>query len=388
MEKAEIKKKKNMKESINEFIDATGIVLGSDNEQVRKTDSYYSKTGQYWEDLYHLTQNGSIIDTIVKLSRVGEYEYKGEYKDLLEEQELWKSNETALRELIVKGRLSVLYYRSESEEELGYRILNSDNVKGCMNNINGNEAEFYTVEYKGIVDGAEKYWHYKSWEYWRLGKEVERKLDDKQREVRLEENGVIRCWDINKLVSDTRGYSLMMRMNEFIDAPEEYLKDTKKIMKQYRSSFLDISVPLSGESGENGVDKSIETAGKRYKGMEIGSNVVHGPDEKWEVKEYPNKQVDPEVRRGFVLYMAAVYGGGEIIFGDASNVNYSTAQTQLIMYRGILKGYQKDIISMDKGIVYYYEREVKGKEKYRMSEVEITMPEPLADIEVRTAGGG
>jgi len=384
--KIEIKPKQetiNVKENIDDVVNKIGMTFTSAEKDEKKSSSY-KYTREYWEDLYHSSQNGSLIDNIETLSGVKRIRVEDELGERVPEiMELFE-RENIINRIghIIKNKLvygNEYWLISWKSGQIDIKQINYSNVTVEVSDTDVNDEEFYTVKMEGNVSGQSYRWHYQNYDKWRWEKPITRTTDVDNQPINLEKEGVIIHKKFNDLSSDSSGYSIFMRLNTFGEALENYLRDTEKITKHYRSSFLDITVPLANEIDKaTGMDMAVKTAGERYKKMEIGSNVVHGEGEKWEVKEYPNKQVDSEVRRGFTLYLASVFGGGEIMFGDASNVNYSTAQTQLLLFREALRKYQEDVRDIIKKTLYIYYKEELGKE---MGEIQINFPNPLDEID-------
>ena len=126
----------------------------------------------------------------------------------------------------------------------------------------------------------------------------------------------------NDASNDAFGLSDLIRVKEWLDNYQDYLKDGVIINKLYRSPCYDITITDGGP-------EDIEKAIARYSGWKIGSNAVHNDKEKWEILEFSGANVSQEDnRRAILLMIAAGTGYPEYMLADGSNSNLASTKSQ------------------------------------------------------------
>lgn len=126
----------------------------------------------------------------------------------------------------------------------------------------------------------------------------------------------------NSASNDVFGISDLVRVKEWLDNYQEFLRDGVVINKLYRSPCYDITI-------KDGTDDDILAAKRRYSGWKIGSNPVHNDKEEWNILEFTGVNASAEdSRRALLLIVAAGVGMPEYMLADGSNSNMATTQSQ------------------------------------------------------------
>jgi hypothetical protein len=129
-------------------------------------------------------------------------------------------------------------------------------------------------------------------------------------------------FDINSGNMDVFGHGDLIRVKEWLDNYQEYLRDGVVINKLYRSPCFDISI-------ENGTQMEVNAAVARYRGWQIGTNPVHNANETWSILEFtgPNSSSENS-RRSLLLMIAAGVGFAEFMLADGANANLASSKSQ------------------------------------------------------------
>lgn len=126
----------------------------------------------------------------------------------------------------------------------------------------------------------------------------------------------------NAACNDPFGLSDLVRIKEWLDNYQEFLRDSVIINKLYRSPCYDITI-------EDGTETDILNAKRRYANWKIGSNPVHNDKEKWDVLEFTGVNMSSEdSRRALLLIVAAGVGFPEYMLADGSNSNLASTKSQ------------------------------------------------------------
>jgi GTP cyclohydrolase II len=121
---------------------------------------------------------------------------------------------------------------------------------------------------------------------------------------------------------DPYGHSDLIRVKEWLDKYQEYLRDGVIINKLYRSPCFDVAI-------EDGSIEEVNAAIARYRAWTIGSNPVHNAREKWQVLEFTGPNTSSEnARRALLLIIAAGVGFAEYMLADGSNANLASSRSQ------------------------------------------------------------
>lgn len=121
---------------------------------------------------------------------------------------------------------------------------------------------------------------------------------------------------------DPFGHSDLIRIKEWLDNYQEYLRDGVIIQKLYRSPCFDVSI-------EDGTPAEITAAISRYRSWTIGSNPIHNSREKWQILEFTGPNTSSEnARRALLLIIAAGVGFAEYMLADGSNSNLASSKSQ------------------------------------------------------------
>ena len=121
---------------------------------------------------------------------------------------------------------------------------------------------------------------------------------------------------------DAFGHSDLIRIKEWLDNYQEYLRDGVIINKLYRSPCFDISIKDAGQD-------EIDAAAARYRNWQIGSNPVHNDNEVWQVLEFTGPNTSSEsARRALLLIVAAGVGFAEYMLADGANANLASSKSQ------------------------------------------------------------
>lgn len=126
----------------------------------------------------------------------------------------------------------------------------------------------------------------------------------------------------NKGNNDPFGLSDLIRVKEWLDNYQEYLRDGVIINKLYRSPSYDISI-------EDADEAEIAAAASRYSGWRIGCNPVHNAKESWQILEFHGPNTSQEnARRALLLIIAAGVGFAEYMLADGANANLASTKSQ------------------------------------------------------------
>lgn len=129
----------------------------------------------------------------------------------------------------------------------------------------------------------------------------------------------IKC---NSADSDPFGLSDLVRIKEWLDNYQEYLRDGVVINKLYRSPCFDVSI-------EDASPDEVDAAVSRYRGWQIGSNPVHNAKEQWKILEFTGPNTSQETsRRALLLIIAAGVGFAEYMLADGANANLASSKSQ------------------------------------------------------------
>jgi len=169
------------------------------------------------------------------------------------------------------------------------------------------------------------------------------------------ETGCIYHIAINKGNNDAFGQSDLIRIKEWLDNYQDYLRDGVIINKLYRSPAFDISI-------EDGTPEEIEEAKARYNGWTIGSNPIHNSREKWDILEFNGPNVSSEnARRALLLIIAAGVGFPEYMLADGSNSNLASTKSQELPVikkfedrQDLFSEFIKNILNFNLFCKYYY----------------------------------
>ena len=136
------------------------------------------------------------------------------------------------------------------------------------------------------------------------------------------ENGCMVHIKLNAGNMDPFGHSDLVRVKEWLDNYQEYLRDGVIIQKLYRSPCFDVSI-------EDGTPEEISAAIARYRAWTIGSNPIHNSREKWQILEFTGPNTSSETaRRSLLLIIAAGVGFAEYMLADGSNSNMASSKSQ------------------------------------------------------------
>lgn len=121
---------------------------------------------------------------------------------------------------------------------------------------------------------------------------------------------------------DPFGHSDLLRVKEWLDNYQEYLRDGVIINKLYRSPCFDVSI-------EDGSPDEVNAAIARYRSWTIGSNPVHNSREVWQILEFTGPNTSSEnSRRALLLIIAAGVGFAEYMLADGANANLASSKSQ------------------------------------------------------------
>jgi len=121
---------------------------------------------------------------------------------------------------------------------------------------------------------------------------------------------------------DPFGHSDLIRVKEWLDNYQEYLRDGVIINKLYRSPCFDVSI-------EDGSPEEVNAAIARYRSWTIGSNPVHNSRETWQILEFTGPNTSSEnSRRSLLLIIAAGVGFAEYMLADGANANLASSKSQ------------------------------------------------------------
>lgn len=144
--------------------------------------------------------------------------------------------------------------------------------------------------------------------------------------------------------SDAFGSSDLVRIKEWLDNYQDFLRDGVIINKLYRSPCYDITI-------KDGDDADILAAQRRYSNWRIGSNPVHNDKEEWKVLEFTGANVSQEnSRRALLLIIAAGVGLPEYMLADGSNANLASTKSQQLPAIKRFEDYQDKFICLFKKI--------------------------------------
>jgi hypothetical protein len=126
----------------------------------------------------------------------------------------------------------------------------------------------------------------------------------------------------NAATNDAYGLSDLVRIKEWLDNYQDFLRDSVIINKLYRSPCYDITI-------KDGDETDIANAVSRYGGWKIGANAVHNDKEEWAVLEFTGANMSSEdSRRALLLIVCAGVGMPEYMLGDGSNGNMASTRSQ------------------------------------------------------------
>lgn len=126
----------------------------------------------------------------------------------------------------------------------------------------------------------------------------------------------------NSSSNDPFGLSDFIRIKEWLDNYQEFLRDGVIINKLYRSPCYDIKII-------DGTEDDVKNAKSRYSGWKIGSNPVHNDKEEWDILEFTGTNTSAEVsRRALLLIIAAGVDFPEYMLADGSNSNLASTKSQ------------------------------------------------------------
>jgi len=152
--------------------------------------------------------------------------------------------------------------------------------------------------------------------------EVKKKVKDFSRFDSSVDTECIFHLKFNCAMSDAFGLSDLVRIKEWLDNYQDFLRDSVIINKLYRSPSYDITI-------KDGDEADIARAAARYAGWKIGSNPIHNDKETWEILEFTGSNVSQEnSRRALLLIVAAGVGMPEYMLADGSNANLASTKSQ------------------------------------------------------------
>lgn len=154
------------------------------------------------------------------------------------------------------------------------------------------------------------------------GEEVQRAIPDISRFDPDQHDECILHIKFNAANNDAFGLSDLVRIKEWLDNYQDFLRDSVIINKLYRSPCYDIKI-IDGD------ETDIQKAVGRYSGWKIGANAVHNDKEEWNVLEFTGANMSQEdSRRALLLIVAAGVGLPEYMLADGSNSNLASTRSQ------------------------------------------------------------
>jgi hypothetical protein len=169
-----------------------------------------------------------------------------------------------------------------------------------------------------------------------------------------EGNGCMLHVKFNAGNMDPFGHSDLLRVKEWLDNYQEYLRDGVIINKLYRSPCFDISIA-------DGTPDEVNAAIARYGSWTIGSNPVHTDREVWQVLEFTGPNTSSEnSRRSLLLIIAAGVGFAEYMLADGANANLASSKSQQLP---VIKKFEdrQDILAFYLMKVFQFALETKAK---------------------------
>jgi len=196
-----------------------------------------------------------------------------------------------------------IVWRSGDVEFKTYDPKNIDGIEHAADDVN--DVYNYFISYTGN-DGSEQ----------------KEKIVDISKFNPLYDDKCILHIKFNAGTSDSFGLSDLVRVKEWLDNYQDFLRDGVIINKLYRSPCYDITI-------KDGGPDDIAQARARYSGWKIGSNPVHNDKEEWDILEFSGANVSSEdSRRALLLIIAAGVGFPEYMLADGSNANLASTTSQ------------------------------------------------------------
>lgn len=341
---------RNIQETLNPKLSGFGVPIPNARPSGKTYKEIYKNHKRGLQICYERFKQDPLAGIIVNMTtyfvfgRGLTYNFKDDaYNKFM--NSLWRKNAMPLKQKVIgiEGEIYgevyiklVVHTKDEGKwrkGEVELVLLDPTYVDVQVNEQNSNDVDFYVVKFKTEHTGMDFVKHYLPMDKFQIGKnsqktEWKQKSDIFGNKIDLSENECVYSVRFNAVSNDTRGWSDLIRIIEWLDNYQEYLRDSAIINKLYRSPFFDIEIESEGDVDENGNDVAVSEAVNRYSNWEIGSNVVHNQKEKWTIREFQSKSVSDDGRRGLLLIVTAGVGFPEYMLSDGSNANLATARTQ------------------------------------------------------------
>lgn len=348
--KKTVKKKiiKNVREILNPKLSGFGIPSPNVVIQKKKSKTKYKDRKKVQQVVYEKFKTDPLVGIIVNMTvffvfgRGIDFNFNTEEYNKFVKQ-LWRKNKMPIlqKTMGIEGEIygevfiKLIIHRQDEgrwkKGEVEIVLIDPAFVEIQPSETNASEPTCYIVSFDTDISGKNITTHYLDFWDFDISSEtqkIEIEKDFLGNKINLSNDECIYHLKFNSVSNDIHGWSDIIRILEWIDEYEEYLRDAAIINKLYRSPFMDIEVESDGSVDECGNDIAVMNAMRRYESWSAGCNVVHNQKEKWSVKEFQTKSVSDDGRRGLLLIVAAGVGFPEYMLSDGSNANLATARTQ------------------------------------------------------------